>query len=362
MAGERNKEPPQLFVTSLVPLFSMVALIPLTGRQQKCILTVWLLAISDSISFVQAIKFWSSVEQPPPPLYSNTASDDSNCNAPPPPSSPMSLLPRSRVVLKRMGSTTRQLLGGHRGGDRHSTNLAKSCADYCSGCLNKNDITKLCSSKGIITRGGHSAAAAATATAEAIGEAAAANAGALTPYGLPLNAWKVIFQVILTFINVFCWFVPLRSKKVQENKKLLSLANAFSGGVFLSLAFGHLIPECVHGFHGYDVEVAPFMLVLGGYLLIFFVEKVAFSTHDILHEMEDTGKKQQNGHNHAAAAAAGRTRSAVILLGALAVHSVLEMTALGLADTFGDCALLTLSIALHQVRIHTIGPTMKIHV
>ena len=43
-------------------------------------------------------------------------------------------------------------------------------------------------------------------------------------------------------------------------------------------------------------------------------------------------------------------KSAVILLGALAVHSILEMTALGLADTFGDSALLSLSIALHQVR------------
>jgi len=38
----------------------------------------------------------------------------------------------------------------------------------------------------------------------------------------------------------------------------------------------------------------------------------------------------------------------VILLGALAVHSVLEMTALGLADSFSDSALLSLSIALHQ--------------
>ena len=44
-------------------------------------------------------------------------------------------------------------------------------------------------------------------------------------------------------------------------------------------------------------------------------------------------------------------RSAIILLGALAVHSILEMMALGLADTFGDTALLSLSIALHQVRL-----------
>jgi zinc transporter 1/2/3 len=32
----------------------------------------------------------------------------------------------------------------------------------------------------------------------------------------------------------------------------------------------------------------------------------------------------------------------------LAVHSILEMMALGLSDSFGDCALLSLSIALHQ--------------
>ena len=40
--------------------------------------------------------------------------------------------------------------------------------------------------------------------------------------------------------------------------------------------------------------------------------------------------------------------AAVRWLGALAVHSILEMMALGLADTFRDCALLTISISLHQ--------------
>merc|ERR1711865_896110 len=109
-----------------------------------------------------------------------------------------------------------------------------------------------------------------------------------TPYSLPLNMWKVIFQIFLTAMNVLCWLIPLRSKKISENKLALSLANAFSGGVFLSLAFGHLIPECVHGFEGYN-EALPFMIALGGYLLIFFVEKVAFDAHEILHEMENGG-------------------------------------------------------------------------
>eukprot|EP00977_Amphora_coffeiformis_P027480 scaffold34615_cov180-Amphora_coffeaeformis.AAC.2 len=50
----------------------------------------------------------------------------------------------------------------------------------------------------------------------------------------------------------------------------------------------------------------------------------------------------------AAAPVAPTGRSAIILLGALGVHSILEMMALGLADTFRDGALLTASIALHQ--------------
>lgn len=180
------------------------------------------------------------------------------------------------------------------------------------------------------------------------------NNASQTPFDLPLNMWKVIFQIFLTAINVIFWLVPLRMRKFSENELGLGLANAFSGGVFLSLAFGHLIPECIHGFEGYN-ESLPFMIVLGGYLLIFFVEKVAFDTDTLLSDTSEESKGDQDGANIKTVASSNSVpdtsntgRSAVILLGALAVHSILEMTALGLADTFGESALLSLSIALHQ--------------
>ncbi len=182
-----------------------------------------------------------------------------------------------------------------------------------------------------------------------------------TPYNIPLNFWKIIFQIFLTALNVACWLIPLKSQKIADSKLTLGLANAFSGGVFLTLAFGHLIPECVHGFEGMN-EALPYMIVLGGYLLIFFVEKVAFDAHGLMHEAEHG---HTHSHSHHGNENGGKVvkeeeeggggqglnvgRSAVILLGALAVHSILEMTALGLARSFGDSALLTLSIALHQV-------------
>jgi len=222
--------------------------------------------------------------------------------------------------------------------------LSDDCCQDCSNCMDPDKVESMCA---MIPRGGHVHSAIKEAADTVSAGAAAAAGSTVTPYGIPLNGWKILFQVFLTTLNVLCWLIPLRSKKISENKLALSLANAFSGGVFLSLAFGHLIPECVHGFHGYN-EVMPYMIVLGGYLLIFFVEKVAFDAHGALHEMEHAGEeKEKKGAVNGDTGSHG-SRSAVILLGALAVHSVLEMTALGLADTFGDSALLTLSIALHQ--------------
>jgi len=129
-------------------------------------------------------------------------------------------------------------------------------------------------------------------------------------------------------------------------------------------------------------ETLPYMAVLFGYLLIFFVEKVAFDAHGLMAGVEEEMKEGEQamtqsvdadireGNNsperspspenstppppvvravaHSHGSASHRSGSAVILLGALAVHSILEMAALGLAANFNDSALLSLSIALHQ--------------
>jgi len=277
-----------------------------------------LLLLAESISVTNAVKLWGRNDRFD--TFSTSTCVDEKCPASAPP------LTRPREAIGKF--VTRKFGCG-----------PIDCCQDCSQCT--AEVLNNC-------RGG----GAATTTADTV----AAVASKVMPYNIPLNGWKVIFQAFLTTLNVLCWLIPLRSKKMGENKLALSLANAFSGGVFLSLAFGHLIPECAHMFEGYN-EVTPYMLVLSGYLLIFFVEKVAFDAHEILHEMEHAQDKvssssETNGGSSTEGAGISGGRSAVILLGALAVHSVLEMTALGLADTFGDSAILTLSIALHQVRFN----------
>jgi len=268
-----------------------------------------------------------------------------------------------------------------------SSSAKKSGLDQCKDTTITTTATTTkspeCSIISDIPRGGSASSSVGVGVVADTAAAAAALLETTGPYGISLNGWKVILQLILTAMNVVCWFVPLQYTKLTDNRLGLSLANAFSGGVFLSLAFGHLIPECAHGFEELSAtssseqnKVLPYMFVLAGYLLIFFVEKVAF-THD-LEDMHDAttqttateGRQQQdssnintgvsNSSNNKNILKSGVSsnveptpvvvsgRSAVILLLALGIHSVLEMMALGLANTFADSFLLFLSIALHQ--------------
>jgi zinc transporter 1/2/3 len=76
------------------------------------------------------------------------------------------------------------------------------------------------------------------------------------------------------------WYIPLKNKNLTNNSSLLSLANAFSGGIFLMLAFGHMMPHSIEVLKSLDKDInITFKFVLFGYLLVFFIEKIAFNSH-----------------------------------------------------------------------------------
>ncbi|CAM9703579.1 unnamed protein product, partial [Hapterophycus canaliculatus] len=155
----------------------------------------------------------------------------------------------------------------------------------------------------------------------------------------------------------------MKIRSFVESKRAISMANAFSGGVFLSLAFGHMIPHATHGFEDSGLpENLPYFLTLSGYMLIFFVEKIAFDAHHIMHEAVDGDDHGSSGGGGAVAVAAGGKgdggdvaagglpsgRSAIILLLALGVHAMMETMALGLSSNKLSAGLLAMSIGLHQ--------------
>jgi len=195
--------------------------------------------------------------------------------------------------------------------------------------------------------------------------------------GIPVFGMKILLQLCLTSLNVACWLIPLKIPKFTNSKVAVSVANAFSGGVFLSLAFGHLLPEAVEAFHGRNVpETLPYFLALTGYMMIFFVEKIAFDAHSLMgHDHGHHGHAHSHDHSHAPGTpesgvvhlqapsnkvmkggaevtavtdASTSGRSSLVLLLALSVHSMFETMAMGLCDTTLEATLLAVSIGLHQ--------------
>lgn len=63
--------------------------------------------------------------------------------------------------------------------------------------------------------------------------------------GLSLTSLKIVLQVSLSLLNVACWALPMRNKNLSQNSNILSLANCFAGGIFMMLAFGHMIPHSI---------------------------------------------------------------------------------------------------------------------
>ena len=83
-------------------------------------------------------------------------------------------------------------------------------------------------------------------------------------------------------------YIPVWMKSLDSYEWWLSLLNCFSGGVFLSAGLVHLLPHCQEA----QEKLAPLLgeyplylvLITLGYLLVLFVERVAFDVHGAAHQ------------------------------------------------------------------------------
>eukprot|EP00601_Ochromonadales_sp_CCMP2298_P016788 CAMPEP_0173221364 /NCGR_PEP_ID=MMETSP1142-20121109/2681_1 /TAXON_ID=483371 /ORGANISM="non described non described, Strain CCMP2298" /LENGTH=333 /DNA_ID=CAMNT_0014149389 /DNA_START=39 /DNA_END=1040 /DNA_ORIENTATION=+ len=173
--------------------------------------------------------------------------------------------------------------------------------------------------------------------------------------GLSLPATKVLLQASLTLFNVLCWALPLRSQQFTQNDQLLSLANAFAGGIFLMLSFGHLMPESMQAMvklRGQGAGAGALLWCLVGFTAMLFVEKVAFAEAEVEDEAAIASFKtppvrvQDVKPLKGSEAKAGQ--SAVALCLAMSIHSFFEAAALGLAADRKSAFMMAACIGLHQ--------------
>lgn len=101
--------------------------------------------------------------------------------------------------------------------------------------------------------------------------------------------------IVLFFCEaLFAGYFPTFNRDCRENPKILSIANAFAGGVFMAIAFVHILPEAASGYaelKGPDAFPLPYVLIFVGYSIILLIDKVMFDTHALFDNNEA-------GHSH----------------------------------------------------------------
>ena len=58
------------------------------------------------------------------------------------------------------------------------------------------------------------------------------------------------FIVLIFLITMLAGLTPIKTKSCRENANLLGIMNTFSGGVFLAIAFVHILPETANQYYG----------------------------------------------------------------------------------------------------------------
>ena len=119
---------------------------------------------------------------------------------------------------------------------------------------------------------------------------------------------KIGFCIFAFFEAAGTGLFPTYSKSCRESPKVLGVANAFAGGVFIAIALMHILPEQIEGWTEYeggfytnaltaetedDLEVRkvfplPEVLAFVGYALILLLDKVMFDSHALFkHDNEE---------------------------------------------------------------------------
>ncbi len=138
-----------------------------------------------------------------------------------------------------------------------------------------------------------------------------------------LLIWKICFIFVIFGIALGFGILPAKVKSCGRNPKFMSMANAFSGGLFLAIALIHILPDVLneyteylhpepepvpptpamtysssghrrlaHGDERADFPL-PFILVFCGYTFILLVDKVMFDSHALF-----GGHDHGGGHGH----------------------------------------------------------------
>ena len=140
---------------------------------------------------------------------------------------------------------------------------------------------------------------------------------------------KLVFIVFILVLTLASSLAPMKVRGCKTNQKLLGILNSFSGGVFLAIAFVHILPETSNLYYQSKLErllqkqhaiapalnsdrselsnlvtqdeintiieeyqssfPLPYLLVVFGYAFILLIDRVIIDSHSM---------GPADGHNH----------------------------------------------------------------
>jgi zinc transporter ZupT len=149
---------------------------------------------------------------------------------------------------------------------------------------------------------------------------------------MSLLLYKALAAIIILLTSLVSGVGPLRAAKANPHHYWLGLGEALAGGIFLGIAFFHMLPEAqadLHAAYG-DVHypVVNLLCVLG-FVVLLFLERV------ILQMANETRKGK-------------RSLVPYVLPIVLSVHALTEGAALGINTTLADITLIFIAIIVHK--------------
>jgi len=180
---------------------------------------------------------------------------------------------------------------------------------------------------------------------------------------MDLLTTKIVTMAILGGVSLLVGFIPIflaRKVNLSHGSRgglLVSCLNCFGGGVILTTALTHMLPE-VNEFLEYNIDHGQIddkglplaeIWILCGFLMIYFIEEV---THSLTRSCVDQPETVGCEHSHDMPTQVGggfeaALRGFMVVL-AISLHAVFEGIAMGLTNNKRSVWLLFIAVSAHK--------------
>jgi len=143
--------------------------------------------------------------------------------------------------------------------------------------------------------------------------------------------YKALAGLLIFVAGLLAVIYPIRKHLLSDHSEPLELGEAFASGIFLGVAFLHMLPASIASFHRLwpqlHYPLAELICILG-FIALLFLERLSLVSCN-------------RNHNHT-------TNLPYVLALMLLIHELIEGTALGINTTFTQAFMLFVAILAHK--------------